>query len=60
MGKLVGEKKFLWGILLGLLYFLLLLGISLAVNHDLKNPEMNLVTTLVLCVGGGMLGGMVS
>lgn len=60
MGKLVGEKKFLWGILLGLLYFLLLLGISLAVNHDLKNPGMNLVTTLVLCAGGGMLGGMVS
>ena len=60
MGKLVGERKFLWGFMLGTMYFLVLFGISLAVDQDLNRNGMNLVTTMVLCAGGGMLGGMVS
>ena len=35
MGKLTGTKKFLWGLLLGVLYFVLLLLISLGVYHTL-------------------------
>ena len=60
MGKLVGERKFLWGFMLGTMYFLVLFGISLAVDQNLNRNGMNLVTTMVLCSGGGMLGGMVS
>lgn len=60
MGKLVGERKFLWGFILGTMYFLVLFGISLAVDQNLNRNGMNLVTTMVLCSGGGMLGGMVS
>lgn len=60
MGKLVGERKFLWGFMLGTMYFLVLFGISLAVDQNLNRNGMNLVTTMVLCAGGGMLGGMVS
>lgn len=60
MGKLTGTKKFLWGLLLGVLYFVLLLLISLGVYHTLQAEITNLLTTFLLCAGGGMLGGMVS
>ena len=60
MGKLTGTKKFLWGLLLGVLYFVLLLLISLGVYHTLQAEITNLLTTFLLCAGGGMLVGMVS
>lgn len=60
MGKLVGERRFFWGLMLGTVYFLLLLAISIAVNQNLQNNGTNVVTTMLLCAGGGMLGGMVS
>ena len=60
MGKLVEEQKFIWGLVLGAIYFLLLFAVSFAVNHQLQSNGTNLVTTLLLCAGGGMLGGMVS
>ena len=60
IGKLAGVKKFLWGLLLGIMYFVLLLLISLGIYHSLQFDMMNLVTTFLLCAGGGMLGGMVS
>ncbi len=56
MGKLVGEQRFVWGLILGVLYFLLLFAVSFAVNHRLQSNGTNLVTTLLLCAGGGMLG----
>ena len=60
IGKLAGVKKFLWGLLLGIMYFVLLLLISLGIYHSLQSDMMNLVTPFLLCAGGGMLGGMVS
>ena len=60
IGKLAGVKKFLWGLLLGIMYVVLLLLISLGIYHSLQSDMMNLVTTFLLCAGGGMLGGMVS
>ena len=60
IGKLAGVKKFLWGLLLGIMYFVLLLLISLGIYHSLQSDMMNLVRTFLLCGGGGMLGGMVS
>lgn len=60
MGKLVEEQRFVWGLVLGVIYFLLLFAVSFAVNHQLQSNGTNLITTLLLCAGGGMLGGMVS
>ena len=60
IGKLAGVKKFLWGLLLGIMYFVLLLFITLVIYHSLQSDLMNLLTTFLLCAGGGMLGGMVS
>lgn len=60
MGKLTGNRKFLWGLVTGILYFILLIVISLGLYHSLQADLMNLATTFLLCAGGGMLGGMVS
>lgn len=60
LGKLVGERRFFWGLMLGFVYFGLLLAVSAAVNHSLQSSGMNIFTILLLCTGGGMLGGMVS
>ena len=60
MGKLAGRRKFLWGLLTGVAYFLLLLLISVGIYHSLQSDAANLATTFFLCAGGGMLGGMVS
>lgn len=60
IGKLAKVKRFVWGLSLGIAYFALLLIISLGVYHTLQGDGTNIVTTFVLCAGGGMLGGMVS
>ncbi|MCC8140199.1 MAG: TIGR04086 family membrane protein [Lachnospiraceae bacterium] len=59
-GKMMGSRKFLWGALLGLLYFAILTLVSLAVNRELGSSGAGLATTFLLCMGGGMLGGMLS
>lgn len=60
MGKLVRERRFFWGLTMGILYFVLLLLVSAAVSHNLQSGGTGIVTTFLLCAGGGMLGGMVS
>ena len=60
MGKMTGNKKFLWGMLTGALYFFILLVVSLAVNRKLQSDISEIVSTLVVCIGSGMLGGMIS
>ena len=60
IGKMAKRKRFLWGIGLGILYFALLMAITLGVYHTLNTDGVNLVTTLILCAGGGMAGGLIS
>ena len=60
IGKLNGVKKFLWGLLTGVLYFVLLVLISFGVYHTLQGAAAETAAAFVLCAGGGMLGGMIS
>lgn len=60
MGKMQKTRKYLWGSLSGLLYFLLLTVISLAARQGLSATPSSLFTTLLLCTAGGTLGGMLS
>lgn len=60
IGKMAKEKRFIWGLGLGIAYFALLLLITLGVYHTLNGDGANLVTTFILCAGGGMVGGMIS
>lgn len=59
-GKIQKEKKFLWGLIAGVLYFLILFLISAAVKGGLDMELTKLMTTFVLCAAAGMVGGMIS
>ncbi len=59
-GKRAGEKKFLWGLAMGCIYFLILTAVSLIVNKGFENAGGSLITVFALCGGSGMLGGMIS
>lgn len=60
MGKWKGKKKFLWGMLAGLLYVAVLVGIAVAISGGAIPPVVFLITTIAICIGSGMLGGMLS
>lgn len=59
-GKRAGEKKFLWGLVMGCIYFLILTAVSVIVNRGIEDAASSLVTVFFLCGGSGMLGGMLS
>ena len=60
IGKLTKSKRYLWGMVLGIVYFVLLLLITLGVYRTLNGDSVSIVTSLILCAGGGMTGGMIS
>ena len=57
-GKKLKNRKFLWGLLMGVVYFVVLAVISLLVNQSVGDLGNSFLTTLTLCAAGGMLGGM--
>ncbi len=59
-GKKMGTRKFLWGLFMGVAYFLIMVVVSLLVNHSIQDVSSNVLTTFLLCAGAGMLGGMLS
>ncbi len=59
-GKKMKNRKFFWGLLEGVAYFLILAVISLAAGPDGAKLGNSFFTTLALCAGGGTLGGMLS
>lgn len=59
-GKKLGSRKFLWGLLEGSAYFLILALISLVLGKEGITVGKTFFTTFTLCAGGGMLGGMLS
>lgn len=58
-GKGSESRKFLWGLLTGAAYFLILLAISVLAGKDMALSKQTL-TTFLMCLGGGMLGGMLA
>lgn len=60
MGKMMKVRKFFWGILTGCIYFGLLLLISVGICRGVSADVSQILTSLLLCAGGGMLGGMIS
>lgn len=56
-GKKIEQKKFIWGLIMGVLYFVVLLLISLMMSSVSIG---NLLTVFIICTLSGMLGGMIS
>ena len=49
IGKLTKSKRYLWGMVLGIVYFVLLLLITLGVYRTLNGDSVSIVTSLILC-----------
>ena len=60
LGKLTEVKKYIWGLSIGVIYVALLFLISYGVYREFNTNGMNAISTALLCMGGGMLGGMLS
>ena len=59
-GQRMKSWRFLWGLLMGGAYFLILAVMSLVAGKGDMQVGSSFFTTLALCAGGGMLGGMLS
>ena len=60
VGKKAELRKFVWGIVMGVMYFVILMLISLIMNRVSPIPLGGLLTVLIMCGLSGMLGGMIS
>lgn len=60
MGKKAEQRKFLWGLLMGMFYFVIFLIISLLMNRVSPINLGALFTVFIICGFSGMLGGMLS
>ena len=49
---------FLWGMGAGVAYFLIICVLSIAMEPDFEPVSNSSITTLLICLGSGMLGGM--
>ena len=59
-GKIVRKDKYLWGVITGLAYYVLLLTVSVMAKGGWDMSAAHAVTTFFMCTGGGTLGGMLS
>ena len=57
-GKKAERKKYLWGLLTGTVYFLLLLAVSGMGDRSVQSGLLQGAAAFLLCAGGGMIGGM--
>lgn len=60
VGKKAEQKKFVWGFLLGVIYFMIIMLITLFLNRSTPLPMGNLFLVFILSSISGMIGGMVS
>lgn len=60
LGRKMKKQKYVWGLLLGLGYFLLLTGVSCLVERGFSMNFARAAMIMAICAGGGTLGGMIS
>ena len=60
MGKKTGVKKYLWGLLMGALYYGVLILVGVVLHQGLDAEPVHLLSTMVLCLLSATAGGMLS
>lgn len=60
MGKSIRQRRFFWGLVLGLVYFLVLLAVSWLLNRGLNGSLNQVLITMAVCAASGTVGGMIS
>ena len=59
-GKGIQQRRFFWGLLSGLFYFVVLFAVSWAMNMGSPIDMERSVTVMGVCALGGTIGGMIS
>lgn len=57
--KGASSHRFLWGMLAGAAYFVVICAVSAVADPDFMPLSNSCITTLFICLGSGMLGGMI-
>lgn len=60
LGKSAEQKRFMWGLGMGALYFVVLFLVSILTNSLVGMEASRMVSVMIICLFSGMLGGMVS
>lgn len=59
-GRRIGQRRFFWGLLSGLLYFLVLFAVSWTLKSGGSFDAGRVMTVMGCCLAGGTAGGMMS
>ena len=59
-GKIIRKDRYIWGIVTGLSYYVLLLLVSFLAQGKWDMTFAHALTTFFMCLGGGAIGGMLS
>lgn len=59
-GRKNDTKGFLWGLAVGVIYYILIVIIRLFGGQDITDKIFDAVTAFLYCAASGMLGGMIS
>lgn len=59
-GRKAGRKKYLFGLSVGILYFLLLLGMSMISTPEMQPDLIHRLLKFLLCAACGMFGGILA
>lgn len=60
IGRYAGVRKYLWGMLIGGLYYLILVLVGLILHRGIGSDPVHLFSTLALCLLSSTAGGMLS
>lgn len=59
-GKIKKNRRFFNGMIFGILYFAVLVLVSAIVNHGFENELGKNIISFIICVLGGIIGGIMS
>lgn len=59
-GKSMKTKRFFWGLVVGILYFVFLFAVSLLQEQGIRDDPIHIFAVLGICAASGMVGGMIS
>ena len=59
-GRAIKRQRFLCGLLAGLAYFMVLMAVSFLLGKGISADLPQILSTMGMCVGGGILGGILS
>lgn len=60
IGKSARQRRFFWGLLLGIAYFLVLFAVSFLINKGAGGNMNQILMAMGICAASGTIGGMFS